>query len=366
MSCRRITVKTPTNIAVIKYWGKRDNDLIIPLNDSISTTLNIEDLYTQTTVEFTDGEDHLILNGKDEPLNSRAKRLLTFLREASTDKSLSQKGIKINSFNSFPTAAGLASSASGYAALAISLCELLKVDIDRSIVARLGSGSASRSVYGGWVRWFAGTNNDDSLAKQRFTETHWEDIQILVCVVSAEKKETSSTGGMQDSVRTSKKLETRWKEIVPKRMEQIEKAIQEKDFSTFASITMVDSDDFHDICETDTTPKITYMNHVSKEITRIIHAFNKISGQVKIGYTYDAGPNAVVYCEKKNLPEVLALFQHYFPSTSESFYNKSLEIGTINSQLLESIGGNPILNGIKKIIHTTIGPGPQITEELLE
>lgn len=233
-------------------------------------------------------------------------------------------GIRICSENNFPTAAGLASSASGFAALVYTLGSLfeLQPEIDNSQlsrIARQGSGSACRSLFGGFVAWQGGNKPDgsDSLAVEVAPREHWPDLQALICVVSDAKKGTPSTAGMQRTVATSPFLQHRIKEVVPQRMKDISAAIQARDFNTFAAITMADSNNFHATC-LDTTPPIFYMNDVSRSIVQLIEELNRAAeeqGKGKVAaYTYDAGPNAVLYAPKENVPLVLQLIRHYYPN----------------------------------------------------
>lgn len=237
---------------------------------------------------------------------------------------LSEWGLRICSENNFPTAAGLASSASGFAALIYALATLFELPpgIDNSQlsrIARQGSGSACRSLFGGFVAWQGGSQADgsDSLAVEVAPRSHWPDLQALICVVSDAKKGTPSTAGMQRTVATSPLLQHRIREVVPQRMTDISRAIQARDFDSFASITMADSNNFHATC-LDTTPPIFYMNDVSRAIVQLIEELNRASeaqGQGKVAaYTYDAGPNAVLYAPQKNVPLVLQLVRHYFPN----------------------------------------------------
>ena len=154
--------------------------------------------------------------------------------------------VQIASYNTFPTAAGLASSAAGYAALVASLVELFgakeSYPHEFTAIARQGSGSACRSLYGGFVAWRAGSEDDqwkDSIAEKVADEAHWKEMRAIILVVSDAKKETSSTAGMSTSVATSELLQFRAKAVVSKRMESIQHAIINKDFETFGKITMV-------------------------------------------------------------------------------------------------------------------------------
>jgi len=300
-----VTATAPVNIAVIKYWGKRDEHLILPLNSSLSACLNQKDLKTITTIVASKNfaEDEIWLNGNKENIGSdRIQNCLREIRsragkfvDPKTDAVLvsgpeewKQYKIRVCSINNFPTAAGLASSASGYCCLVYSLAQLYGVQGEISTIARMGSGSACRSMYSGWVKWEMGTATDghDSKAIQVASDTHWPEMRILVLVVNDQKKDTSSTDGMQQSVKTSKLMKERVN-IVPGRMKEMERAILEKDYQTFGVLTMKDSDDFHAVCA-DTEPPIYYLKPISHQIIHMINSFNSFYGNVKAAYTFDA------------------------------------------------------------------------------
>ncbi|KAG6677598.1 hypothetical protein I3842_14G035600 [Carya illinoinensis] len=265
-----VTAQTPTNIAVIKYWGKRDESLILPVNDSISVTLDPDHLCTTTTVAVSPSfeRDRMWLNGKEISLSGgRYQNCLREIRSRASDVEDEENGIKIPkkdwdklhlhiaSYNNFPTAAGLASSAAGFACLVFSLAKLMNVKEDQSklsAIARQGSGSACRSLFGGFVKWIMGR-------------------------VSSRQKETSSTTGMRETVETSLLLKHRAKEIVPKRILQMEEAIKNRDFTSFAQLACADSNQFHAVC-LDTSPPIFYMNDTSHRVISIAEKWNRSEG----------------------------------------------------------------------------------------
>ena len=222
--------------------------------------------------------------------------------------------VHIVSENSFPTAAGLASSAAGYACLTAALGKLYGVkeafEGELTTIARQGSGSACRSLDGGLVRWQGGVEADgaDSKAVQVATEGHWPELGVLILVVSDQKKDTSSTAGMQTSVETSVLLAHRAEHVVAGRLEELEAAYLARDFDTVARITMQDSNQFHAVC-LDTYPPIRYMTDVSFDIIRTVHAINAEAGSAQVAYTFDAGPNAVLLLkDRSNAAAILARF----------------------------------------------------------
>ncbi|XP_069072581.1 diphosphomevalonate decarboxylase isoform X2 [Pleurodeles waltl] len=329
-SVKTVTCTAPVNIAVIKYWGKRDEELILPINSSLSVTLHQDQLKTTTTAAISRNfkEDRIWLNGVEDNINH--SRLQSCLREVrrlarkrrggeedeTTPWSMSQK-VHIASVNNFPTAAGLASSAAGYACLVYTLSKLFGVESELSAIARQGSGSACRSMYGGFVQWVMGQRADgkDSLAKQVEDEMHWPDLRILILVVSAERKHIGSTAGMQTSVETSPLLKYRAESVVPARMEEMTEAIRQRDFERFAQLTMKDSNQFHATC-LDTFPPIFYLNDISKRIINLVHRYNDYYGQTKVAYTFDAGPNAVIFTLEPVMNEFVEVVKGCFPPES--------------------------------------------------
>jgi diphosphomevalonate decarboxylase len=320
MTTELVNVLSPINIAFIKYWGKREGgeDLILPTNDSFSITLSTGKFRTHTSVLISDKieEDELWLNGEKRPVETD-KRLVSVLQNVRNTADPARAGLKVLmvSKNNFPTAAGMASSAAGLCALACALQKAFKATIDPSVLARLGSGSACRSVYGGFVKWFKGENPDgsDCLAKQFVDHAHWPEMNVLCAVVKAAEKAISSTKGMQLSVQTSPMMKDRIDKIVPARMADVSEAVQAKDFERFANITMADSDDLQAVCRT-TVPTIVYATDDSFTLIKIARQYNAVKGKACLGYTFDAGANCFMFTLDETLVEVVALLLHYFPT----------------------------------------------------
>ena len=220
-----------------------------------------------------------------------------------------------------------------------------------SAIARQGSGSACRSLYGGFVKWDMGKERDgsDSIAVQLATEKHWEELVILVAVVSSRQKETSSTTGMRDSVETSELLKHRAQEVVPKRIVQMEEAIANHDFATFARITCADSNQFHAVC-LDTSPPIFYMNNTSHRIINCVEKWNQFEGTPQVSYTFDAGPNAVMCAPNRKVAGLLLQrLLYYFPPDSSKELSSYVigdtsilgEIGVKSMKDVESLTAPP-------------------------
>jgi diphosphomevalonate decarboxylase len=333
----RVTHSAPSNIATVKYWGKRDARINVPINSSVSVTMNQDDLKAITTIVASPafGSDRLWLNGVEEDIvgNKRVQAVLREVRArcggrvddggvAIPASTLAGWRVHIVSRNTFPTAAGLASSAAGYACLVDALADVYGAREsyagELTTIARMGSGSACRSMYGGFVRWEMGAREDgsDSLAVQVAKEDHWPELALLIAIVSDRKKETGSTEGMSISVATSDLLSHRAAAVVPKRLPEMEAAYIARDFPTFAKLTMQDSNSFHSVCA-DTYPPIFYMNDVSRRIIALVHAANEAAGKTIAGYTFDAGPNAVIFTLRDDAPTLLATLLNHFPPAEE-------------------------------------------------
>lgn len=366
-----ITCTAPVNIAVIKYWGKRDESLILPVNDSVSVTLSSEQMHAKTSVTANANFscDRIWLNGKEEPATSgRLASCLASVRQAASSlKSPSVPTawcVHICSENNFPTAAGLASSAAGYACLVTALCKLYGIQGDTSALARRGSGSACRSVLGGFVRWHMGNMEDgtDSIATQLRPASHWPGMRVLICVASDTQKKTSSSVGMRNSVKTSELLKYRAEYSVPPRTDTIVKAIEERDFQSFADITIRDSNQFHAICQ-DTYPPCVYMNHTSHSVSSLVHQVNDHFGEKVACYTFDAGPNACIFLLEKYVGLVASLLQHFFSDGSSEFFRGNLLELETKKELLDALDVTSIAGGLKYVIHTCPGEGPEVLGE---
>ncbi|KAH8685542.1 GHMP kinase [Tricladium varicosporioides] len=367
----------PVNIAVVKYWGKRDPKLNLPTNSSVSVTLSQDDLRTHTTAacSSTFSEDTLLLNSSPQDVSgARTQACFRELRSLRSDleslnpsiPKLSELKLKIVSENNFPTAAGLASSAAGFAALVraiANLYELPSSPTELSRIARQGSGSACRSLFGGYVAWQMGDKVDgsDSVAVEIAPASHWPTMRALILVVSAEKKGVSSTSGMQITVATSGLFARRAEIVVPKHMEEMEKAILAKDFENFGKVTMMESNSFHATC-LDTFPPIFYLNDVSRAAIRVVEDINRKAGKIIAAYTFDAGPNAVIYYEEENTAAVAGVVKGALGGLDGW---SSREITAQSSADLEPRAVQVLKDGVSRVILTGVGEGPVRTEESL-
>lgn len=371
-----------------RYWGKRNATLNLPTNSSLSVTLSQRSLRTLTTASCSatyPAADSLTLNGKPQDIQSSKRTIaclsnLRSLRRAleEADPSLpklSTLPLRIVSENNFPTAAGLASSAAGFAALVRAVADLYRLpqsprDISR--IARQGSGSACRSVMGGYVAWRAGTLADgsDSLAEEVAPASHWPEMRAMILVVSAEKKDVPSTDGMQTTVATSSLFATRAASVVPERMAAMEAAIRNKDFPAFAEITMRDSNSFHATC-LDSWPPIFYMNDISRAAIRLVHDINCAVGRTVCAYTFDAGPNAVIYYLEKDSELVAGTFKAILSSSADGWDGpfgeplKNITSPGVSLDKLDSRAVDILKEGVSRVILTGVGEGPVSVDEHL-
>ncbi|MCX6772334.1 MAG: diphosphomevalonate decarboxylase [Candidatus Micrarchaeota archaeon] len=213
----------------------------------------------------------------------------------------------MSSNNNFPTAAGIASSASGFAALARAGADaagLKATSKELSIFARFGSGSACRSVLGGFVEWKMGSKKDgsDSYAVQIAPASHWGELRNVIAITNPERKKVGSTSGMEITSKTSKLYPERIR-LNPKIIWMMKRAIAGRDLEGFLTLTMRESSHMHAVM-LDSFPPIIYLNDISRGIMNAVLEFNEEKGKVCAGYTFDAGPNAHVYTTSKYEGEI--------------------------------------------------------------
>lgn len=388
---RDVTCSAPVNIAIVKYWGKRDESLHLPQNGSLSLTLDQRHLATKTRIRLSRDfdQDRLYLNDEELVVNKRVSTCLDEIRRRCRKRSVSDENdksdflydssvrVRIDSWNNFPTAAGLASSAAGYACLVYALARAYHIDGEISDIARRGSGSACRSIYGGYVEWDPGFDATPSIAKPLFPASHWSDLRACIVVVSDQRKSTPSSEGMKRSVSTSSFLRHRADVIVPSRLTALRAAIADQDFESFAEITMKESNSLHAVC-LDTYPPLKYLNKTSHGIINLVHAINEQIGRTILCYTFDAGPNAFLFFQSRDAPLLRSLLCRAFdlnshdsqlvrgmePEINEGSERNSKEgedsfLGAIQRDEC----GNSLKGKIKFLIFTQVGGGPVVLNE---
>jgi diphosphomevalonate decarboxylase len=313
MSIYSVIAIAHPNIALIKYWGDLDPDLHIPANSSIS--MNLDELYTRTSVSFDPSlnRDNFTLDGRQIEASS-LERVSIFL-----DRVRQMAGIStfacIKSHNNFPAGTGIASSASGFAALSLAASKAAGLDLDESTLSRLartGSGSACRSIPGGFVEWQAGRTDQDSYAHSIASPEHWDLVDCIV-VVSQEQKTVSSRQG--HSLAGTSILQSIRVDDAPRRLNICRTAILQRDFDALAGVVELDSNLMHAVMLT-SIPSLIYWEPPTVLIMQAIQSWRK--GGLPVCYTIDAGPNVHVLCTKEysreiadrlqQLPGILQLF----------------------------------------------------------
>lgn len=287
------TAQAAPNIAFIKYWGDRDNSLRLPSTGSIS--MNLDGLYTRTMVSFQPSLpfDELIINGH-EVTGAGLERISHFLDLIRGRANIGERA-EVMSENNFPSGTGIASSASAFAALALAGSEAAGLHLSEeelSRLARRGSGSASRSIPGGFVEWQAGTGDEDSFAFSIAEPNHW-DLVDCIAIISAAHKKTGSTEG--HAIAGTSPLQAARVADAPRRLELCRRAILERDFNALAFIVELDSDMMHAVMMT-STPALHYWKPASLEVMNCVRQW-RLEG-ISVCYTMDAGPNVHVICRE--------------------------------------------------------------------
>jgi diphosphomevalonate decarboxylase len=299
MTVSKATAVACANIAFIKYWGKRDAELNLPANSSLS--MNLDRLTTVTTVEFSPdcADDVVILDRREERGESR-RRIVTHLDRVRTMAGLSARA-RVISENSFPTGAGLASSSSGFAALSLAASKAAGLELSQrelSILARFGSGSACRSIPGGFTEWTAGASSEESFAKQIAPPDHW-DLRDVIAIVSRAHKRVGSTEG--HSLAATSHLHQARVASVADRLPRARAALLEKDLATLGRLIEEDAVSMHAVMMT-SRPPIYYWLPSS---VRLIHEVQHWRAEgLEVYFTFDAGPNVHLICQATDQAEV--------------------------------------------------------------
>ncbi len=297
---QQATAQAHPNIAFIKYWGLKDGPNRIPANDSLS--MNIGCLSTRTTVTLDPDlpEDIFVFNREQmigEPL-IRVQQFMDRIRRLAGQNTYAQ----IESENNFPVGAGVASSASGFAALTLAGTAAFNLTLSEpalSSLARFGSGSACRSIPGGFVEWHTDPQTNESYAISFAPADHW-DLVDCIAILSHEHKSIGSEAGML--LADTSPLQAARVADSKRRMKLCKQAILDRDFDAFASVTELDSNLMHAVMMT-SEPPLFYWQPESLTIMKAVKRW-QVEG-LPVTYTLDAGPNVHVLCLKSALSDVL-------------------------------------------------------------
>jgi diphosphomevalonate decarboxylase len=328
MTAGRASAFAPSNIALTKYWGKRDAELNLPLAPSLSVAL--QDLGSMTVVQLEPDLADDVMVVDDQPLDAagmrKVRRVLGEIRRIAG----SECKAGLRSINTVAAARGLASSASAFAALALAASKAYGLELDGAALSRLartGSGSASRSIPGGFARWHEGTRDDgeDSFAEQVFAPEHWP-LRLLVAQVAGGRKAVSSTHGMQQNAASSPFFPA-WIERCKLDVEVCQRAIADQDFFALAEVVEGNALAMHATMLAG-RPGLIYWQPAT---LAIVHAVRQLRRDgAECCFTIDAGASVVVLCGAS-------------------------DVRTVADTLAE-------IEGIEQVLQTRVGPGAKLVD----
>lgn len=300
MSIRTATTTAHPNIAFIKYWGNRDNTLRVPSNGSIS--MNLAGLYSHTQVTFdpTSQNDRLLLDGIEITgvALARTSALLDRVRQLADIHACA----RVESYNNFPTGTGIASSASGFAALTLAASQAAGLDLseaDLSRLARTASGSACRSIPGGFVEWQVGHDHSSSYAHSIAPADYW-DLTDCIAIISRDHKPTTSQEG--HALADTSPLQSARVTGAGDRLRICREAILKRDFEALAEVVELDSNMMHAVMMT-STPVLMYWLPETILVMRTVQEWRQQGAPVC--FTIDAGPNVHVLCPTSEAQNVI-------------------------------------------------------------
>lgn len=299
------TVRAHPNIAFIKYWGVSDAALNLPLSNSISMTM--DGVHTTTTVEWIEGSagpdapaDEVTID--DRRLDARAAERVVRHLERIRALAGTEARARVASRNNFPMASGIASSASGFAALTVAACAALGLGFNAtrlSAIARRGSGSASRSLFGGYVEWERGTDDATSVARQIAPPEQWA-LADLVAVVSGAAKAVSSEQG--HTLAATSPLNDARVASLGCALDEVRDAIAQRDLRLLGPVIERDALAMHAVMMT-STPSLIYWQPGTLEVVQAARRWRHDEG-LPVYFTIDAGPNVHLICEERDASEV--------------------------------------------------------------
>lgn len=290
-------VRAHTNIALIKYWGKKDSYYKIPFNSSLSLTLDA--FYTDTQVKYDPAltEDHFVLDGS-EIHGSKKQRVIAFMNEVRQRYGIEDYAW-IESNNHVPTAAGLASSASAFSALA--KASTLHLDLDDSELSRLarfGSGSASRSIYGGFAVWNRGSDDASSYAVPVSMDP-WDDFRMIVCILNDQEKPYPSSMAMDVTAKQSPYFPA-WVKQSEKDLAAIEDGLLAHDIDRVGSIAQANALRMH------ASLMACNMWYFEPKTLEIMNTVRTLQKTIPAYFTMDAGANVKIMTTRQHVDVILA------------------------------------------------------------
>lgn len=312
------TAVAPSNIAFTKYWGKKDEQLRIPENGSIS--MNLGSLLTTTTVEFSPDlrEDSIVINNTvDANANQKVTRHLDRIRKIAGITDFAN----VVTHNNFPAATGLSSSASGFAALTVAAAAAAGLELSEkelSILARQGSGSACRSIPSGFVEWLDGQSSETSYAQSLFPPDYWDIVDVVAIVSTSVKDVPTATG---QTLATSSPFYEKRLSRMKKKNSEVKKYFAGKNFSAFGMLVEQEALELHAIMLT-STPPLIYLLPDTLRVMREVEKWRR--NGLEAYYTINTGQNIHVICEKKNAKAIVTNLSQ-IPKVTKTIMNEPCE-----------------------------------------
>jgi len=295
----KVTAVAPSNIAFIKYWGKKDEVLRLPENGSIS--MNLSSLQTTTTVEFSPQftEDYIEINGIREP--NEGSRAIKHLDRVRSLAKISDHA-KVVTKNNFPIGTGLSSSASGFAALTVASAKAAGLNFlekELSILARQGSGSACRSIPDGFVEWLDGDTSETSYSVSLYPPDYW-DLVDVVAIVSEARKDVSTSEG-QKLVGSSPFFPVR-KAHIQEKLALCKKILAEKNFTNLGELMEAEALEMHAVMLT-SKPSLIYWTPGTLTIMKLTKKWR--AEGISVYFTINTGQDIHLICESKTQEAVV-------------------------------------------------------------
>lgn len=295
----------PSNIALCKYWGKRDSELNLPMNASLSVSL--AHLGTRTRVTPIDaGQDEVWLNGARQGADSRfagrVSRFIDLLRQRRP-----QLSFRVDTHNNIPTAAGLASSASGFAALTRALVDAFGLGLsprEQSILARLGSGSACRSLFEGFVEWQMGVREDGLDSHAVPLEARWPELCVGLVKVDAGEKSVDSRAGMQRTLETAHLYQS-WPLQAATDLQRLQQAIEQRDFALLGGVAEQNALSMHATMIASWPPLLYWQ---PDSVAAMQQVWQLRAQGLAVYFTMDAGPNLKLLFEAASTEALRQVF----------------------------------------------------------
>lgn len=301
MSTQSAVARAHPNIAFIKYWGNRDDLLRLPANGSIS--MNLKGLETVTRVTFDSAltEDELTI-GSQPTTGAARQRVIAHLDRIRQRAGIASRA-QVASESNFPIGAGLASSASAFAALTLAgtaAAGLRLSERELSLLARMGSGSACRSIPAGFVEWHAGADSDSSYPESIAPPEHW-DLVDVIAIVSRSHKAVGSTQGHRTA--STSPLQAARVQSTPARLDRCRQALQARNFAELAQVVELDSNMLHAVIMT-SSPPLLYWEPTSLTIMNAVRTWR--GDGLPVCFSLDAGPNVHCLCPSAHAETVAA------------------------------------------------------------